>query len=1337
MAETGVDTVDCGNSTSPCKTLKYVHGLFIRSCNFVINVSTRINPKSLVRIPTQGRLRIFVILNVCWCDLFCSYALQLPGTTKHIKVVGSLTGSSEDDDEDVSDDSPDDDAPGDDTPVDDTAQTNVSINVPSFTVSLSSAHVYTTILTFQGVSPTPNSPFTKPIIKFENDDTLHLNASELASVTFSDVWLTTDFFVNCHSNDFRFKVENVDFASTESDKNIEMKMKDCASLEGLVLDSKFTNALIRLWAKDSSSLKFHNTDIVAETSLFQTRPDASTGLKILYPSRDCKHDLQVENCTFTGNQQNFGTDHPQGALTVETSKASAEVTIRVKNTTFSDNSRGMDLSIKGASEIDIVQCVFEGNVADGSGGGARFTPTLQAGLSSTTDVGATHITLTETKFINNVALTSSQYNETSVFYQTRSPGSGGAMYIFLTAFSNLHHYGLISIEFCSFENNTASIQGGTFFVNPGISLQLINTTISSADGATVRRPKLGDVIFATNNMTIQNVDFKVIGSTNVPLLSYQASDPSNSRLLLDNVDVTCPQAHQIDIVNTSSYAVKGGIETLTIFCLVCADDYYSLSRTRGLINGVVTEIFDQVDCTRCPYGAKCSKGIANTAGFWGRPDSEGDVSMYLCPPDYCEPSATQGVVYDSCAVNRKGVLCGRCANGYSESLFGSTCILNKECGEKNWYIGLLVAVYGICYVLFFMFEKDWARFMHYLTKKFTCCSKKKNPNQPEERLDITETGYFQIFMYFIQTSALLKVTIILENDDIYSSVHRPQDLLPDFLIDGVKELLSLNSLKFDARTCLFEDTTPVMKVVINSIFILYLFGFLFLVYLCSGLCCIWMPSKEKPRIGVMGMNARMLATVVSLFLYTYQAVAENAFMLLNCASVNGNRVLFFDGTISCLQDWQWGVIALVCIFVIPFFATLLFGPKLLEKRYISLGVLFVAFLFPLFAAVPFILMYFGCICRKPKTDQSSRRQRANRARMLRRRESILSSRDDNDKEDLADTIVDVIAGPYRHDVIGGVCWEGVINFRRMVLVIMFTFINDKLLKQMALSFTCFAILMFHIFSRPFKQKLSNVAETVSLSLLLVISGTNLVKAAFFHSQTIPRGENYLVMIIYEWIEAVCIGILPLCILALLILTVTIKGSAVLIQKGSKKKKHPDPLDDFEDDSPPYIHDPRMMMANGHGGHGPGFPPYSSGPPPRMRKRPQHERNDYVTPRLSRNLNGSPMMGAYGGLQYLGDSRYSNSPPTSSHERSHSPRPDHGRRHIAPTGAVYGGFNSRPHSFTDDRLRVPHDNRPVRSPQRSLHDGPVRQRARSRSLSPPRWGRSRPSNHTDHLTRYPF
>ena len=505
--------------------------------------------------------------------------------------------------------------------------------------------------------------------------------------------------------------------------------------------------------------------------------------------------------------------------------------------------------------------------------------------------------------------------------------------------------------------------------------------------------------------------------------------------------------------------------------------------------------------------------------------------MFNCPEEYCVQRPTGAYIsYDSCADRRTGTLCGRCEDGYSESLFGPVCIPNDECGWHNWYIAVLIPCYGLGYLLFFMFERDFARFLRWITKK---CKKVSSTDDRLNQSDLSDSGYFPTFMYFVQTSVLLKVDIVIEKDEVYKNLYRPQDLLPKWIIDGIKRLFSFDVMMFHSKSCLFPDVTPVMKTGIKLSFVLYLFVVLLLLYTISMCCCVCMLPSRRPRLGKMSMNARVLCTVVALFLYTYQSVAEEALLLLNCQSVDGDSVLFLDGTISCLQQWQFAVIALVGIFIVPFFIVLLFGPKLLATGKISVGVFFLACIFPLFLSVPLILIYIGLWKRNPDNEFRNELEEDEKHTCC------------GDSEEISDSVVDIVIGPYRSDILNGLCWEGAINFRRMILVILFTFFTDKLIKQMALAFTCFMILLVHLKVDPFKQRYSNLAESISLTILVMLSGMNMVKAAFYHSQAVPRGGSYLAMIIFEWIEAIFIGLLPICIIAIIVIALVVKSGRTL------------------------------------------------------------------------------------------------------------------------------------------------------------------------------------------------
>ena len=536
-------------------------------------------------------------------------------------------------------------------------------------------------------------------------------------------------------------------------------IKACDRLTVNVTRSTFVSALLQFTSYLTTDASFVDSNFVGAASN-DTEPRKG-GVLIVMPRRQGKHMIKITGCSFVGLRQYFDTSLPSAAVGVVTMKEDTELQVSVERSTFTDNGRAIDLSLKGITDVEITENVFRGNKADGSGGAIRFSPTLQKGFGSLSVVRRATIKIVNCTFEHNLALTSSRYDENDVYYQTRSSGSGGALFVHLAVPSPLPRDGLVSVRHCRFANNTAPVRGGTIYVNADISTKLAETHFVNAVTVGVHS-RFGDLVYASCNMTMENVTVEAATSdSGTPLFSYQASDPANARLLVLNLQFSCPMAHWVEQLNATSYGNSGGIETLQIFCRACSENKYSLATSRVKVDWITATVENDISCLTCPYGAKCVRGIWNNIGFWGREGAiSSAVTMFPCPPDYCEQNTSRQVAYDACAADRVGVLCGRCRDGYSESLFGTNCIPNSLCGWQNWFVAVFIALYGILYVLFFMFENDYSRLIQFISDKLLRRTTAAAAAAAERNTDadLSETGYFQIFMYYIQTSSLLQVT---------------------------------------------------------------------------------------------------------------------------------------------------------------------------------------------------------------------------------------------------------------------------------------------------------------------------------------------------------------------------------------------------------------------------------------------------------------------------------------------------------------------------------------------------------------------------------------------------
>jgi hypothetical protein len=75
-------------------------------------------------------------------------------------------------------------------------------------------------------------------------------------------------------------------------------------------------------------------------------------------------------------------------------------------------------------------------------------------------------------------------------------------------------------------------------------------------------------------------------------------------------------------------------------------------------------------------------------------------------------------------------------------------------------------------------------------------------------------------------------------------------------------------------------------------------------------------------------------------------------------------------------------------------------------------------------------------------------------------------------------------------------WEGFLIFRRLALILVLTFVFDNLMKATVSTMLCVAILLTHVFVKPFKTASDNVLETLSLGTLIIISLFSLVKSIY-------------------------------------------------------------------------------------------------------------------------------------------------------------------------------------------------------------------------------------------------
>jgi hypothetical protein len=100
-------------------------------------------------------------------------------------------------------------------------------------------------------------------------------------------------------------------------------------------------------------------------------------------------------------------------------------------------------------------------------------------------------------------------------------------------------------------------------------------------------------------------------------------------------------------------------------------------------------------------------------------------------------------------------------------------------------------------------------------------------------------------------------------------------------------------------------------------------------------------------------------------------------------------------------------------------------------------------------------------------------------------------------------------------------WESVLMGRRWVLIVLATFISDPFLRALSLTLACCAVAGLHLYARPFQRASSQAAETVSLTLLVVLGAISVRTGAYASAGTASVGPVALTTRALDVIQVRC------------------------------------------------------------------------------------------------------------------------------------------------------------------------------------------------------------------------
>ena len=668
--------------------------------------------------------------------------------------------------------------------------------------------------------------------------------------------------------------------------------------------------------------------------------------------------------------------------------------------------------------------------------------------------------------------------------------------------------GNATLNNCTFKNNEGVAMGGQVYLKTGFGiLNIVNSSFhQTSSGERYRGSRTGCFLQSESTGQLKIEQSSFTADDNRQYDPIFAATKSSSILIDDSSSFRCPSGRQITVEKITEEdgfeLVKGSetcwirVEYVKLLCEECPDGFYSLKR--GWASGF--HVHEETKCIKCPYGAKCERGnVLAQENFWGSKVNRTSSTLQFipCPLEYCKtPADTTTHAYNGCYGSRTGVLCGECAEGYSEALYSTSCQKKEKCHD-HWF-WLVSLIYILAFALYLVFKPPVFTWLYRQGVWFrsTCNSNSRQEAPNEDRRDKQDAGYLKITFYFYQVAEILMIT----------STETTAHVIP--FVTPIVALFNFQVKNFKGSIgCPFPGFNVVTKELFFSLKFLATLLSIPLIYAIHRAISRFRPIP-KPSLRLY------LAVVLETLLLGYKTLADTSLTLMHCVPVELEWRLFIDGNIQCWQWWQYLQIVFILAFIIPLILVLFWGSLMLSKDKLSAKEFLTSCAFPL----PFLFIWlFRCCKRKEDTSQH---------------EYLPGNSKDTDD------IKRVLYDPFRTASDGDhgtLYWESVLVGRRFLLLTISTFITDPLTRFVCLGIACVLILAHHLLMRPFRDRKANICESLSLVSLTAICTFNLAKVTIIAQGLEPAGPKQILFHALKWIEVALLGFLPAMAFILVVL----------------------------------------------------------------------------------------------------------------------------------------------------------------------------------------------------------
>ena len=649
----------------------------------------------------------------------------------------------------------------------------------------------------------------------------------------------------------------------------------------------------------------------------------------------------------------------------------------------------------------------------------------------------------------------SQVTFEETMFQRNTGLLGGAVYL---------QNGGATFKNCYAVDNFAAAQGGFLYVAYGVKNVVIQDSVLNQTKTELRRSKFS--YKKASFIRGHSLEVLTIHNTTMEATPYDSNGPL---LLVTNVTVmdfgkdnstslNCPAGSKMEILSYNLGDKDNSPWFWQFTCSPCAGNSYSLQRGRA----VGVHAVPGFQCLPCPFGANCSQNIIAKPNFWGFKEqtTPPTLKFTICPVGYCSPpNETEFPKYNGCQGDRTGKLCGHCYNAYSETLYSTTCRPLNECND--YWFWTLALVYVSLIAFYLTFKPPITPWIMRQIKWF-----KTHETADEERN--SDEGYVKIIFYFYQAADLL----LASNTSLVFVEGKLKDILVG--VFNFRQSFSSNGL-----ICPFPGLTVVTKQLFSASQVFgtsLMIGVLYSLHRGAQRC----RGKEAPSF------SPYMAGILQTMLLGYKTLASVSFNLLRCVPIGSEKRLFLDGNLVCFLWWQYILIALVFAFFVPFVFVLFWGCYKLHNGSLSVATFLLACCFPLPFLLYWLILFLLCIKRNAAHVDSATRKMSKRSVEM------------------------TLFGCFKRPAEGSTLslgWESVMIGRRLILILLKTFVSDPMPRLLIMSFLCVLFLLHHAISQPFRDVTANNLETISLLSLVLLGMANMFFASFV-SLAVPLTDHF-------------------------------------------------------------------------------------------------------------------------------------------------------------------------------------------------------------------------------------